>query len=92
MIAVCLWWHWIASENSEAYDKRVAEAQQKAGVQSETVQNPTVNIPQEHVQNMNTQEAINSQIETLKKLKELLDMGVLTQEEFELKKQQVLNS
>lgn len=34
--------------------------------------------------------SIDSQVETLKKLKELLDAGILTQEEFDAKKRQVL--
>lgn len=34
--------------------------------------------------------SINNQVETLKKLKDLLDAGVITQEEFETKKKQVL--
>ena len=35
--------------------------------------------------------SVNEQIETLKKLKELLDMGILSEEEFESKKKQILN-
>ena len=34
--------------------------------------------------------SIDSQVETLKKLKELLDAGILTQDEFDAKKRQVL--
>lgn len=35
--------------------------------------------------------SLDEQIETLKKLKELVDMGVLTQEEFDLKKKEIMN-
>ena len=34
--------------------------------------------------------SIDSQVETLKKLKELLDAGILTRDEFDAKKRQVL--
>lgn len=34
--------------------------------------------------------SFDEQVETLKKLKDLLDMGVLTQEEFDAKKREVL--
>lgn len=34
--------------------------------------------------------SIEEQIETLKKLKELVDMGVLTQEEFDAKKKEIM--
>ncbi len=34
--------------------------------------------------------SVAEQMETLKSLKELLDAGILTQEEFDLKKKQVL--
>lgn len=43
---------------------------------------------QEKVSNKN--EKINEQFELLKKLKELLDLGILTEEEFELKKKEIM--
>ena len=42
-------------------------------------------------ENIEKKELINNQIETLKELKKLLDEGILTQEEFENKKKEVLN-
>lgn len=38
----------------------------------------------------NENERINEQFELLKKLKELLDLGILTEEEFELKKKEIM--
>lgn len=35
-------------------------------------------------------QSLDEQLETLKKLKELVDMGILTQDEFDAKKKQVL--
>ena len=46
--------------------------------------------PQPMVISEPTQASLDEQLETLKKLKELVDMGVLTQEEFAAKKKQVL--
>lgn len=37
-----------------------------------------------------TEESLDNQIETIKKLKELLEVGVLTQEEFDIKKKEIL--
>ena len=44
----------------------------------------------QHTAETGTQTDYNEQIETLKKLKDLLDAGVLTQEEFDAKKKEVL--
>lgn len=38
----------------------------------------------------NIEMSIDDQIESLKKLKELLDCGILTQEEFDIKKKQIM--
>lgn len=62
-----------------AYERRVAEARRNAAVNADNKQ-------KQEAQSVN----IDAQIETLKKLKELLDAGILTQEEFDSKKRQIL--
>ena len=54
-------------------------------IEREKVKNP------QKIENIEKKKSINSQIETLKELKKLLDEGILTQEEFENKKKEVLN-
>ena len=39
---------------------------------------------------INPEESLDAKIETLKKLKELLDIGILTQEEFDAKKKELI--
>lgn len=83
----------LARKKREAYDRRVAEAQ---GRQKATHNNGNSKVKNDsNSSDDKTKSAsvddINAQIETLKKLKELLDMGILTQEEFDSKKQKILN-
>ncbi len=47
--------------------------------------------PNGEIKNNQPSLSLDEQIETLKKLKELVDMGVLSQEEFDAKKKQLLN-
>lgn len=55
-------------------------------MEREKIKNP------QKIENLEKEKSINNQIETLKELKKLLDEGILTQEEFESKKKQVLNN
>lgn len=48
------------------------------------------NVDTEHPSNSNNKSG-NNDLESIVKLKELLDMGAITKEEFELKKKQILN-
>lgn len=50
------------------------------------------NKTQESVENNLPKYSIHEQFEALSKLKELLDMGILTQEEFEAKKKEIINN
>lgn len=53
--------------------------------------NTTANLRNENSEEQKIEIAsLDSQIETLKKLKELLDQGIITQDEFEIKKKQVM--
>lgn len=52
-----------------------------------------LNMAQQMSSSMNTinpEESLDAKIETLKKLKELLDIGILTQEEFDAKKKELI--
>ena len=43
-----------------------------------------------HEKALSTNEKINEQLELLRKTKELLDAGILTEEEFEIKKREIM--
>ncbi len=65
---------------------------QNASVKQAPQANSTSDTTSEIPANMLTTEtsSLNEQVETLKKLKELVDMEILSQEEFDMKKKQVL--
>ena len=68
------------------FNQKVAHARQEAQVK---INDETVNANAD--QNTNTTPmSMDEQIETMKKLKELLDVGILSQEEFDLKKKEIM--
>ena len=82
----------IIRRKKEAYNKQVSEA--KASImqkQEQKTKTPPINIQSEKSTNEKSGMTINEQLEALKQLKELLDMGALTQEEFDVKKKEIMN-
>ena len=72
-----------------AFDKRVAEAKQRP---SDTANEDSQTERAEEKTTVSTPSySMDQQIELLKNLKELLDMGILTQEEFDMKKKEIMN-
>lgn len=69
-----------------AFNQKVAEARQEAQVK---INDETVNA-NVHENTNQTPMSLDVQIETMKKLKELLDVGILSQEEFDLKKKEIM--
>jgi hypothetical protein len=67
--------------------KRTSTAREVVGIAKELIGTTT---PAQEALPASTSSPTNEQLETLKKMKELVDMGVLTQEEFETKKKQLL--
>lgn len=73
-------------QKREAYNRQVEKAKQAANAKKQTpVEEPKIEVQP-------TKMSINEQLDALKKLKELLDMGILTQEEFDSKKKEIMNS
>lgn len=69
--------------------KRTSTAREVVGIAKELLGTPA---PQEAIPASTPATSFSDdQVETLKKMKELVDMGVLTQEEFEAKKKQLLS-
>ena len=66
--------------------KHASTAREVVGIAKELMGTPT----QEAIPASTSTAVSDEQMETLKKLKELVDMGVLTQEEFDAKKKQLL--
>ena len=82
----------ITRRKKEAYNKRVNEA--KANVlqkENQKISVPPINIHTEKPSSKEAGMTINEQLEAVKQLKELLDMGALTQEEFDVKKKEIMN-
>jgi len=73
----------LENQKKEAYEQQVEKAKQKAGIGSETSTSSKCK---------ESKMSITEQLEALQKLKELLDAGVLTQEEFEIKKKEIINT
>lgn len=69
-----------------AFNQKVANARQEAQVK---VNDETVNV-NAHENTNQTPMSLDEQIEIMKKLKELLDGGILSQEEFDLKKKEIM--
>lgn len=85
----------IIRQKREAYSRQVTQARQAA--QSKKVakhkDNPEPPSTQENsIAPTPSRMNVNEQLDMLKKLKELLDLGALTPEEFEEKKQEILKS
>lgn len=74
-------------QKKEAYNRQVEKAKQAVNAKkAEPVEESDVGIQQ------SAKMSINDQLDALKKLKELLDLGILTEEEFDIKKKEILNS
>lgn len=58
------------------------------GIREVNIPNQTLDLPTQETENAAVE--VNGEVERLKKLKELLDAGILTQEEFDAKKKQIL--
>ncbi|MEG2649209.1 MAG: SHOCT domain-containing protein [Anaerovoracaceae bacterium] len=69
-----------------AFNQKVADVRQEAQVK---INDETVNA-NTHENTNQTPMSLDEQIETMKKLKELLDVGILSQEEFDLKKKEIM--
>ena len=79
----------IERKKREAYNQQVEKAKRKAIAKKDDcscTENESNNESSE------TKMSINEQLNMLKKLKELLDEGVLSREEFESKKREIMNS
>lgn len=76
----------IERQKREAYNRQVEKARQAI---NEKKDEPVEELKEEP-QN-SSKMPINEQLDALKKLKELLDMGILTQEEFDAKKKEIMN-
>ena len=75
-----------AEMKESAFHRRIASAQAEAFRRNGHL----VKQPNPRQDNPNSSVNIDKQIETLRKLKELLDAGILTEEEFQTKKKQIL--
>lgn len=73
----------------EAYNQQVKKAKQKANTKNDNYDSAS---SEANNQKNEMKMSINEQLDTLKKLKELLDAGVLTKEEFDNKKSEIMNS
>jgi hypothetical protein len=69
------------------FDQQMAQAKQEAQTKqaAETVR------PEPATSNSFNKMSLDEQIETIKKLKDLVDAGILTQEEFAIKKKEIMN-
>lgn len=71
---------------NEAYKRQVKKARQELNARK-----ATSTIRDSNNKNKATKMSINEQIDALTKLKELMDAGILTQEEFDKKKKEIMN-
>lgn len=71
---------------NEAYNRQVKKARQELNARK-----ATSTIRDSNNKNKATKMSINEQIDALTKLKELMDAGILTQEEFDKKKKEIMN-
>ena len=76
----------IARKKRAAYNREVERAQQSVEAKKEAHSHVQENVGQ------GAKLSITEQLDALKKLKELLDAGILTREEFDTKKKEIMNS
>ena len=84
----------IIQQKREAYSNQVNQARQAAQSKKGTKPKASSSEPDHEMKKAESEKrmSVNEQLDMLKKLKELLDLGALTPEEFEEKKQEILNS
>ena len=78
----------LKARKKDAFNQTVLKAKQQAGIYTEVESS----VPEQANGEAHKSEkmSINEQLDTLKKLKELMDAGILTQEEFDIKKKEIM--